>query len=87
DGLRGGVDGQLREALELGGAQAVLLRKAVQFTDDPLAATLDTEAKHAVKAGLLEQTDLTGIYDLKPLNKILKAAGKPEVADAGLGVK
>ncbi|MFD7617179.1 aliphatic sulfonate ABC transporter substrate-binding protein [Streptomyces sp. NPDC059802] len=61
--------------------------KSIRFTDDPLAATLDTEAKHAVKAGLLEQTDLTGIYDLKPLNKILKAAGKPEVADAGLGVK
>lgn len=61
--------------------------KSVQFTDDPLAATLDTEAKHAVQAGLLEQTDLSGIYDLKPLNKILKAAGKPEVADAGLGVK
>ncbi|MFD7493967.1 aliphatic sulfonate ABC transporter substrate-binding protein [Streptomyces sp. NPDC059832] len=60
---------------------------SIRFTDDPLAATLDTEAKHAVKAGLLEQTDLTGIYDLKPLNKILKAAGKPEVADAGLGVK
>ncbi|MFG2596435.1 aliphatic sulfonate ABC transporter substrate-binding protein [Streptomyces sp. NPDC048462] len=61
--------------------------KSIQFTDDPLAATLDTEAKHAVKAGLLDETDLTGIYDLKPLNKILKAAGKPEVADAGLGVK
>lgn len=61
--------------------------KSVQFTDDPLAATLDTEAEHAVQAGLLEQTDLSGIYDLKPLNKILKAAGKPEVADAGLGVK
>ncbi|MGW1432627.1 aliphatic sulfonate ABC transporter substrate-binding protein [Streptomyces sp. NPDC002431] len=61
--------------------------KSVQFIDDPLAATLDTEAKHAVQAGLLEQTDLGGIYDLKPLNKILKAAGRPEVADAGLGVK
>ncbi|MGW2085311.1 aliphatic sulfonate ABC transporter substrate-binding protein [Streptomyces sp. NPDC001880] len=61
--------------------------KSIQFTDDPLAATLGTEAEHAVKAGLLEQTDLTGIYDLKPLNKILKAAGKPEVADAGLGVE
>ncbi|MGW1406562.1 aliphatic sulfonate ABC transporter substrate-binding protein [Streptomyces sp. NPDC002403] len=61
--------------------------KSIRFIDDPLAATLDTEAEHAVKAGLLEQTDLTGIYDLKPLNKILKAAGKPEVADAGLGVK
>ncbi|SFX97260.1 aliphatic sulfonate ABC transporter substrate-binding protein [Streptomyces atratus] len=61
--------------------------KSIRFIDDPLAATLDTEAEHAVKAGLLEQTDLTGIYDLKPLNKILKAAGKPAVADAGLGVK
>ncbi|MET7855916.1 aliphatic sulfonate ABC transporter substrate-binding protein [Streptomyces sp. NPDC005318] len=61
--------------------------KSIAFIDDPLAATLDTEAKHAVKAGLLDETDLTGIYDLKPLNKILKAAGKPEVDDAGLGVK
>lgn len=61
--------------------------KSIQFTDDPLAATLDAEAKHAVKAGLLDEPDLAGIYDLKPLNKILKAAGKPEVADAGLGVK
>lgn len=61
--------------------------QSIQFTDDPLAATLNTEAEHAVKAGLLDKTDLTGIYDLKPLNKILKAAGKPEVADAGLGVK
>lgn len=61
--------------------------KSIQITDDPLAATLDAQARHAVKAGLLEQPDLGGIYDLKPLNKVLKAAGKPEVADAGLGVK
>ncbi|MGW1227547.1 aliphatic sulfonate ABC transporter substrate-binding protein [Streptomyces sp. NPDC001478] len=61
--------------------------KSIQITDDPLAATLDAQARHAVKAGLLEQPDLKGIYDLKPLNKVLKAAGKPEVADAGLGVK
>ncbi|MFF7337943.1 aliphatic sulfonate ABC transporter substrate-binding protein [Streptomyces sp. NPDC008163] len=61
--------------------------KSIQITDDPLAATLDAQARHAVKAGLLEQPDLKGIYDLKPLNKILKAAGKPEADDAGLGVK
>ncbi len=60
---------------------------SIQFTDDPLAATLRTQAGHAVKADLLEQPDLNGIYDLKPLNKVLKAAGKPEVSDAGLGVK
>ncbi|MFG2498010.1 aliphatic sulfonate ABC transporter substrate-binding protein [Streptomyces sp. NPDC048441] len=61
--------------------------KSIQTTNDPLAATLDTEAKHAVKAGLLSRPDLKGIYDLKPLNKVLKAEGEPAVDDAGLGVK
>ncbi|MET8468563.1 aliphatic sulfonate ABC transporter substrate-binding protein [Streptomyces sp. NPDC006422] len=61
--------------------------KSIDFLDDPLAATLDTEAKHAVKAGLLEKPDLKGIYDLKPLNKVLKAEGADPVDDAGLGVK
>ncbi|MDQ1007586.1 NitT/TauT family transport system substrate-binding protein [Streptomyces sp. V4I23] len=60
---------------------------SIRFTDDPLAATLDTQARHAVKAGLLEQPDLVGIYDLRPLNNVLRAEGKPAVADAGLGVK
>ncbi|MEU9763386.1 aliphatic sulfonate ABC transporter substrate-binding protein [Streptomyces sp. NPDC001834] len=60
--------------------------KSIRITDDPLAATLDAQARHAVKAGLLEKPDLNGIYDLKPLNKVLKAAGRPEVSDAGLGV-
>ncbi|MFE6165525.1 ABC transporter substrate-binding protein [Streptomyces sp. NPDC056486] len=61
--------------------------KSIQTTDDPLAATLDSEAKHAVKAGLLDKPNLKGIYDLKPLNKVLKAEGKPAVDDADLGVK
>ncbi|MGW0291139.1 ABC transporter substrate-binding protein [Streptomyces tuirus] len=61
--------------------------KSITFLDDPLAATLNTEAEHAVKAGLLEKPDLKGIYDLAPLNKVLKAEGKDEVDDAGLGVK
>ncbi|MEU8845700.1 ABC transporter substrate-binding protein [Streptomyces sp. NPDC048564] len=61
--------------------------KSITFLDDPLAATLDSEAEHAVKAGLLEVPDLKGIYDLTPLNKVLKADGKDEVDDAGLGVK
>ncbi|MET7367422.1 aliphatic sulfonate ABC transporter substrate-binding protein [Streptomyces sp. NPDC005566] len=61
--------------------------ESIQITDDPLAATLQAQADHAVEAGLLEKPSLDGIYDLKPLNKILKAAGQPEVADAGLGVK
>jgi NitT/TauT family transport system substrate-binding protein len=61
--------------------------KSIRFTDDPLAATLNTEAEHAVKAGLLEQPKLDGIYDLAPLNKVLKAEGRSTVDDAGLGVK
>jgi NitT/TauT family transport system substrate-binding protein len=61
--------------------------QSIRFTDDPLAATLSTEAEHAVKAGLLEKPDLKGIYDLAPLNKVLKAEGAATVADAGLGVR
>ncbi|MFD0313302.1 aliphatic sulfonate ABC transporter substrate-binding protein [Streptomyces flavalbus] len=61
--------------------------KSIAFLDDPLAATLDAQADHAVKAGLLEQPDLNGIYDLAPLNKVLKAEGEPTVDDAGLGAK
>jgi NitT/TauT family transport system substrate-binding protein len=59
--------------------------KSIRFTDDPLAATLNTEAAHAVKAGLLQKPNLKGIYDLTVLNKILKAAGEDPVDAAGLG--
>ncbi|GHF25463.1 lipoprotein [Streptomyces mashuensis] len=58
---------------------------SLRTTDDPLAATLRAQADHAVAAGLLEKPDLTGIYDLAPLNKVLRAEGRPAVSDAGLG--
>ncbi|HET9382033.1 MAG TPA: aliphatic sulfonate ABC transporter substrate-binding protein [Streptomyces sp.] len=62
--------------------------KSITFTDDPLAATLGTEADHAVKAGLLDRPDLAGIYDLTLLNKVLAAeGGAGRVDDAGLGAK
>jgi NitT/TauT family transport system substrate-binding protein len=57
----------------------------VQILDDPLAATLREEAAHAVAAGLLQNPLLDRIYDLRPLNKALRAAGRPAVDDAGLG--
>ncbi|MCF3961316.1 aliphatic sulfonate ABC transporter substrate-binding protein [Streptomyces fuscigenes] len=60
---------------------------SIRITDDPLAATLQAEADHAVGAGLLKKPDLKGIYDLGPLNKVLAAEGRPAVSDAGLGVK
>ncbi len=56
----------------------------IDTTDDPLAATLQQEAGHAVKSGLLQQPDLKGIYDLGPLNKILKSENRPQISDAGL---
>ncbi|MCH0541525.1 ABC transporter substrate-binding protein [Streptomyces sp. MUM 203J] len=60
---------------------------SLRFTDDPLARTLHEQADHAVKAGLLERADLSGIYDLRLLNKILKSENRPEVTDAGRGTK
>ncbi|MEU9720415.1 aliphatic sulfonate ABC transporter substrate-binding protein [Streptomyces sp. NPDC047976] len=57
----------------------------ILVTDDPLAATLKAQAEHAVAAGLLERPDLTGIYDLGPLNEVLGSLHKPTVDHAGLG--
>ncbi len=56
--------------------------KDVTFTDDPIASSLRTSAQHAEQVGLLDHVDLNGIYDLGPLNAVLKAAGKPEVSDS-----
>ncbi|MGE5137543.1 MAG: ABC transporter substrate-binding protein [Gemmatimonadota bacterium] len=50
------------------------------FTDDPIASSLQTDAQHAAAVGLLKPvSNLAGIYDLAPLNKLLKAAGEPQV--------
>ncbi|MEW1640417.1 aliphatic sulfonate ABC transporter substrate-binding protein [Streptomyces sp. NPDC093801] len=58
---------------------------SILVTDDPLAATLETQSRHAVAAGLLEKPDLTGIYDLGPLNRVLASLHKPPVTPAGTG--
>jgi len=51
------------------------------FTNDPIAGSLRKGADNAKAVGLLDaKTKLDGIYDLTLLNKVLKAAGKPEVA-------
>jgi NitT/TauT family transport system substrate-binding protein len=51
------------------------------FTDDPIANSFLANEKHAVDIGLLDPVDnLSGIFDLDPLNSLLKAAGEPEVA-------
>jgi NitT/TauT family transport system substrate-binding protein len=54
----------------------------LSFTNDPIATSLYTGAQHAEDVGLLKTVDLKGIYDLDPLNDLLKADGKPAVSDA-----
>jgi NitT/TauT family transport system substrate-binding protein len=54
--------------------------KNLTFTVDPIATSLYTSAKHAEEIGLLKPVDLKGIYDLAPLNELLKAAGQAEVS-------
>jgi NitT/TauT family transport system substrate-binding protein len=50
------------------------------FTDDPIASSLKQSAAHAEKVGLLAKVDLAGIYDLGPLNAVLKSKGQEQVA-------
>jgi NitT/TauT family transport system substrate-binding protein len=53
----------------------------ITFTNDPIAASLLTDAQHAAAVGLLSPVkNLSGIYDLGPLNALLKAAGQPQVS-------
>jgi NitT/TauT family transport system substrate-binding protein len=51
------------------------------FTIDPIASSLAKSAQDAESLGLLENPgDLSGLYDLGPLNDILRALGKQPVS-------
>jgi len=54
--------------------------KYITFTNNPIASSLATDAQHAAAVGLLKPVSLTGIYDLGPLNALLKADGQPPVS-------
>jgi sulfonate transport system substrate-binding protein len=54
--------------------------KQITFTSDPIASSLATDAKHAEAVGLLKPVNLNGIYDLGPLNALLKADGQAQVS-------
>lgn len=54
--------------------------RQITFTNDPIASSLATDAKHAEAVGLLEPVNLAGIYDLGPLNALLKADGQAQVS-------
>src|SRR6516164_4410760 len=53
--------------------------KEITFTNDPDASSLTTDATQAVSLGLLKPVNLSGIFDLGPLNQALAAAGQPQV--------
>ncbi|MGN9891214.1 ABC transporter substrate-binding protein [Micromonospora sp. L31] len=52
----------------------------LEFTNDPIAASLKTGLDHAVAVGLTQPVSLDGLYDLTYLNEVLKTQGKTEVA-------
>src|SRR6516225_5641748 len=54
--------------------------KEITFTNDPDAASLTSDAAQAVSLGLLKPVNLSGIFDLSPLNQALAAAGESQVA-------
>jgi NitT/TauT family transport system substrate-binding protein len=59
-----------------------LIQKAwpsLEFTNDPVASSLITGAKHAEEIGLLKPTNLDGLYDLTLLNEVLKTSGQSTV--------
>ena len=49
------------------------------FTPDPISSSLVKGANDAADLGLIDKPTLTGIYDLKILNKVLKSLGQAEV--------
>jgi NitT/TauT family transport system substrate-binding protein len=70
-------------ALEGKGIKSSILPAAfgeITFTDNPDATSLATDAKDAQAVGLLSPVNLSGIYDLGPLNQLLKKAGEPQVS-------
>ena len=53
----------------------------VTFTNDPIASSLIADAAHAEAVGLLSPVkNLSQIYDLGPLNKLLAAGGQSQVS-------
>jgi NitT/TauT family transport system substrate-binding protein len=52
------------------------------FTDDPVAASIQTAADHAVAVGIGKNVTLTGLVDVTVLNQVLTAAGEPTVASS-----
>ena len=53
--------------------------KNLTFTSDPVASAFKKAAADAKAVGLLQSTDLNGLFDLSALNRALGTAGQPTV--------
>jgi NitT/TauT family transport system substrate-binding protein len=82
-GAEAAANAELISALGKGLKPAVLAAafQQITFTDDPIASSLIADAQHAVSVGLLSPVkNITALYDLGPLNALLKADGQPQVS-------
>ncbi|NUU20815.1 MAG: ABC transporter substrate-binding protein [Streptomycetaceae bacterium] len=89
DKAKGDVNAQLEAFTQKALPQAVLdaAWPNIEATNDPLANSLLQLKNDGVQVGITKDADITGIYDLSILNKVLAENGHPPVADAGLGKK
>jgi NitT/TauT family transport system substrate-binding protein len=53
---------------------------SISFTNDPIASSLRTQAQQAHQLGLLASARVNGIFDVRILNRVLRAKGKPAVS-------
>lgn len=51
------------------------------FTEDPIPSSMHKSAEDAHDVGLLQSTDIDGIYDLGPLNAVLQAQARQAITD------
>jgi NitT/TauT family transport system substrate-binding protein len=82
-GAAAAANAELTKQLGKGLSPSVLAAafKQITFTNDPIPSSLTTDAQHAVAVGLLSPVkNLPGLYDLGPLNALLKADGQPQVS-------
>lgn len=84
DAAQAAVAAQIKKITEQE-LEPALLKSAwqnLEFTADPLAATLKTSAEHAESVGLLPDKPSDGfaqLWDLNLLNEVLAARGQPKV--------
>jgi len=82
-GAEAAANAELTKLLGKGLSSSVLSAsfQQISFTNDPVASSLVTDAQHAVSVGLLSPVKNIGaLYDLGPLNALLKADGQPQVS-------